>query len=140
MDWLKSRYLGMSYTVHLLTNVLVPWYALHMARFTALSVDYLQQIDQEIERLQQLREQVSATLESEAQVNTNAKRGVAPKKMGRPKSTKRGMSDAGRLAIAEAQRKRWAAKKAAEKKAARATATKKTSKKTAAKKAAAGTE
>ncbi|MGI4828199.1 MAG: hypothetical protein ACRYFU_08425 [Janthinobacterium lividum] len=69
--------------------------------FTQSSKDYLRQIDAEVERLQQLRSQVASTIQSEEALET------APR---------RGMSEAGRRAIAAAQKERWAKKKAAGKK------------------------
>ena len=91
--------------------------------FTQSSQQYLSSIDAEIERLQQIREQVASTLHSEPQ---------KPKPADRPKQ--RGMSEEGRLRIAEAQKARWAKQKAVPRKTA---AKKVPAKKAAVKKAAA---
>lgn len=70
--------------------------------FIQSSKDYLRQIDAEVERLQQLRSQVSTTIQSEETLEAKPRRG---------------MSEAGRQAIAAAQKERWAKKKAGGKKA-----------------------
>lgn len=71
--------------------------------FTQQSTEYIQQIEAEIERLQQLRDQVQATIHSEEQLeiedpaprkraakksagNKAASKKVAAKKRGRPKA------------------------------------------------------
>ncbi|MGI4757763.1 MAG: hypothetical protein ACRYGF_13040 [Janthinobacterium lividum] len=78
--------------------------------FTQNSEQYVSHIDAEIERLQQLRNQVSEAIEGEKQI-------VAPKKTGG------GMSEEGRLRVAEAQKARWAKQKKDAKKAAKAVVT-----------------
>ncbi len=88
--------------------------------FLQNSEQYVSHIDAEIERLQQLRNQVAEAIEGEKQI-------AAPKK------TRGGMSAAGRLRVAEAQKARWAKQKKAAKKAAK-TAVPMPSKKVAAKK------
>ena len=77
--------------------------------FNQNSEQYVSHIDAEIERLQQLRNQVSEAIEGEKAI-------VAPKKPGKRK----GMSAEGRLRVAEAQKARWAKQKKAAKKAAKA--------------------
>ncbi len=75
--------------------------------FTQNSEQYVSHIDAEIERLQKLRNQVVEAIEGEKQIAA-------------PKTTGRGMSEEGRLRIAEAQKARWAKQKKAEKKTAKA--------------------
>lgn len=69
-------------------------------------------------------DELEARLRLVRSILTGEQPGTAKKSVGRPPKTavetppKRVMSEAGRKAIAAAQKKRWAAKKAAEKKAA----------------------
>ncbi|MGI4755963.1 MAG: hypothetical protein ACRYGF_03850 [Janthinobacterium lividum] len=71
-----------------------------MARdFTQNSEQYLLQIDAEIERLQQLRTQVTGAIQGE-------------KKIAAPQKERKGMSVEGRRRVAEAQKARWAKLKA----------------------------
>ena len=77
--------------------------------FTQNSEQYVSHIDAEIERLQQLRNQVAEAIEGEKQITA-------------PKNTGGGMSAEGRLRVAEAQKARWAKQKKAAKKAAKAVA------------------
>ncbi len=94
--------------------------------FTETSEQFLASLDEEIERLQTMRDQVAAALG----VAAGARPAAQPKR--------KGMSEEGRRKIAEAQKARWAKQKSEPKPAApRATAKKAVAKKTAAKKAAA---
>jgi len=74
------------------------------------------QLDAEIARLTQVRNLLSATGKVEAKIS--AVKSPTPKKVGRPaktavkKAVKRVLSPEARKAIADAQRKRWAAQKA----------------------------
>lgn len=88
-----------------------------MARdFSLSSEHFLASLDAEIERLQQVREQVAAALESPS--------GKKTKQRAQPKS--RTMSEEGRRKIAAAQKARWAKQKREEKAQARKTSAKKT--------------
>jgi hypothetical protein len=77
----------------------------------------ISQLDAEIARLQQVRNLLSATGKVEAKI-TAVKGKPTKKTVGRPKGTtkakivKRVLSPEARKAIADAQRKRWAAQKA----------------------------
>lgn len=74
------------------------------------------QLDAEISRLQQVRDLLSATGKIEAKitaVKTTKKSRTAPAKSSKKKGTvKRILSPEARKAIADAQRRRWAAQKA----------------------------
>lgn len=96
-----------------------------MARdFSVSSSQFLHSIDAEIERLQNLREQVAAAVDADEAINR-------PSRM-----VRKGMSAEGRRKIAEAQKARWAKQKRAEKAAAKAPARKTAAKKSASKKVA----
>ncbi|HEX4322927.1 MAG TPA: hypothetical protein VHZ52_18580 [Acidobacteriaceae bacterium] len=77
------------------------------------------QLDAEISRLKQVRDLLSATGKVEAKITavkgktTRKARGKAPKAKG---AVKRVLSPEARKAIADAQRKRWAAQRAKAKK------------------------
>jgi hypothetical protein len=77
------------------------------------------QLDAEISRLKQVRDLLSATGKVEAKItavkgkSTRKTRGKAPKAKG---TVKRVLSPEARKAIADAQRKRWAAQRAKAKK------------------------
>jgi SLT domain-containing protein len=75
--------------------------------------DLLNTIEQAIAALKQARKTLSSTSTGPTKTTRKKTAGAAP--------AKRGMSEEGRLKIAEAQRKRWAAQKKAAKKAARLT-------------------
>ena len=95
-----------------------------MARdFSASSSQYLASIDAEIERLQQLRQQVEAASDADQEIARPAK------------SVRKGMSDEGRRKIAAAQKARWAKQKKALKAAAKTPAKKASAKKSTGKKA-----
>ena len=91
--------------------------------FSQSSSQYLSAIDAEIERLQQLRQQVSSAVDAEEAI-------VKP-----VKAARKGMSAEGRRRVAEAQRARWAKQKRAAKSATKTPTKKTTAKKRAAKKA-----
>ena len=85
-----------------------------MARdFSESSSQFLTSIDAEIERLQQLRQQVAAAEDADEALAQPAK------------TVRKGMSVEGRRRIAEAQKARWAKQKKAAKVPAKKTATKK---------------
>jgi hypothetical protein len=75
------------------------------------------QLDSEISRLKQVRNLLSATGKVEAKISAVKKparktRGKAAKSTPKKKVVKRVLSPEARKAIADAQRKRWAAQKA----------------------------
>ncbi|WP_419805982.1 hypothetical protein [Terriglobus sp.] len=91
--------------------------------FATSSTQFLASIDAEIERLQNLRQQVAAAVD-------------ADEALAKPeKAVRKGMSAEGRQKIAEAQKARWAKQNKAAKSAAKAPAKKVAAKKTASKKA-----
>ena len=91
-----------------------------MARdFSASSSQYLASIDAEIERLQQLRQQVEAAVDADQAIAKPAK------------SVRKGMSEEGRRKIAAAQKARWAKQKKASKAAPKSPAKKAAVKKSA---------
>ncbi|MGI4756388.1 MAG: hypothetical protein ACRYGF_06010 [Janthinobacterium lividum] len=75
--------------------------------FTQNSEQYLSHIDAEMERLQQLRNQVAEAIQGEKE--------LSPSK-GKDSSGRKGMSAEGRPCVAEAQKARWAKQKRAAKK------------------------
>lgn len=97
-----------------------------MARdFSRSSSQFLASIDAEIERLQNLREQVASAVDADEAIARPAK------------TVRKGMSAEGRRKIAEAQKARWAKQKKAEKSATKAPAKKAVTKKVVSKKSAA---
>jgi hypothetical protein len=74
------------------------------------------QLDAEIARLTQVRNLLSATGKVEAKISavkgTSTKKSRGPAKTATKKAVKRILSPEARKAIADAQRKRWAAQKA----------------------------
>ena len=91
--------------------------------FARSSTQFLASIDAEIERLQNLRQQVAAAVDADEALEVPEK------------PLRKGMSAEGRRKIAEAQKARWAKQKKAAKSAAKAPAKKAAAKKTASKKA-----
>ena len=91
--------------------------------FSQSSSQYLAAIDAEIERLQQLRQQVSAAVDADEEIAQPAK------------AARKGMSAEGRRRVADAQRARWAKQKRAAKSATKAPAKKTAAKKRAGRKA-----
>ena len=97
-----------------------------MARdFAQSSSQFLASIDAEIERLQNLRQQVAAAVDEDQAIDNPAK------------SIRRGMSEEGRRRVAEAQKARWAKLKKASKAETKAPVKKAVAKKTPIKKSAA---
>lgn len=93
-----------------------------MARdFIQNSKQYLSQIDAEIQRLQNLRNQVAGAIQGDQEIVKTERRG--------------GMSEEGRRRVAEAQKARWAKQKKAAKQPASKPAKKSVAKKAASKKA-----
>lgn len=91
--------------------------------FALSSTQYLASIDAEIERLQNLREQVAAAADADEAIAKPTK------------TVRKGMSAEGRRKIAEAQKARWAKQKKAAKSVAKAPARKVAAKKITRKKA-----